>query len=152
MNHMALAFVFAVSSLPILPQAAAAQAPAGKPLREIVTTLERDGYAPVTEVSLDRGRWEADAYKDGKAIELHIDPANGRVLAQHPDSGDPRPPANAKALSQILADVEAAGYTQITEASFKRQAWEVEALRNGAKRELRVDMATGKVLSDRADD
>lgn len=117
MNHSASAVAFAVSCLPILPHTAAAQASAGKALREIVTTLERDGYAPITEISLDRGRWEVDAYKDGAAIELHVDPASGRVLSQHPDSGDPRPPANAKALSQILADVEAAGYTEITEAS-----------------------------------
>lgn len=152
MSYMALAFVLAVSCLPILPPAAAAQASTGKPLREIVTTLERDGYAPITEASLDRGRWEVDAYKGGAAIELHVDPASGRVLAQHPDSGDPRPPANAKALSQILTDVEAAGFTQITEATFKSQAWEIEAVRSGAKRELRVDVVTGKVLSDRADD
>jgi hypothetical protein len=116
-SHSAFAVALAVSCLPILPHTAAAQAPVGKALREIVTTLERDGYAPITEISLDRGRWEVDAYKDGAAIELHVDPASGRVLSQHPDSGDPRPPANAKALSQILADVEAAGYTEITEAS-----------------------------------
>jgi uncharacterized membrane protein YkoI len=149
---IACALVLAVLCLPILPYAAAAQAPTGKPLREIVTMLERDGYAPITEVSLERGHWEVDAYNDGAAVELHVDPASGRVLARHPDSGDPRPPANAKAFSQIVADVEAAGYTQITEASFKRQAWEIEAVRNGAKRELRVDVVTGKVLSDRADD
>jgi uncharacterized membrane protein YkoI len=152
MHHVALALVLAVSCLAILPRAAAAQAPTGKALREIVTTLERDGYAPITEVSLDRGRWEIDAYKDGAAIELHVDPASGRVLARHPERGDRRPPANAKALSQILADLEAAGYTQIRGVSLERQGWEVEAIRNGAQRELRVDSVTGRVLSDRADD
>ena len=34
----------------------------------------------------------------------------------------------------------------------KPQAWEIEAVRSVAKRELRVDVVTGKVLSDRADD
>jgi uncharacterized membrane protein YkoI len=150
MNLIVMTLAAAFLLTPAL--AAGAQAPAGKTLLEIVTTLEREAYGPITEVSLERGRWEVDTYKDGVPVELHIDPATGRILNQHPDEGDPKPPANAKKLSAILKDIEAAGYTQITDVSFETRTWEVEAWRGNAKRELRVDPVTGKIVFDRADD
>ena len=35
--------------------------------------------AAVTELEADDGHWEADATKDGKVYELHIDPKTGKL-------------------------------------------------------------------------
>ena len=43
------------------------------------------------------------------------------------------------------------GYTPV-ELELDDGRWEIEAHRNGEKRDLRVDPASGEVLSDRADD
>jgi uncharacterized membrane protein YkoI len=121
-------------------------------LLEIVAKLEQDGYHPITEVSLDRGQWEIEAYKQGTPFELRVDPTNGAVISEHRDGGDPVPPAGAKKLSDIVRGLEAAGYARIDDVSFEGRNWEVEAFRNGTKRELRVDPMNGRVVSDRVDD
>lgn len=125
---------------------------ASKTLLEIVTKLETDGYGPITDVSRDDGNWEVETYKDGTAYELLVDPATGKIITEHRDDGDPKPPADAKKLSEIIKGLEAEGYTDINEVSFERKKWEVEAIRDRTKRELRVDPITGKVVSDRVDD
>ena len=126
--------------------------PAGKTLLEIVAKLEQDGYAPITGVSLDRGQWEIEAQKFRTPLELRVDPASGAIVSEHRDDGDPAPPAGAKKLSEIVRGLVAAGYTDIEEVSFEGRNWEVEATRNGTRRELRVDPTTGSVVSDRVDD
>ena len=51
------------------------------PLSEVVKSLEEKGYSPVTEVSMDNGVWEVEAYKDGQERELKVNPKDGQVLA-----------------------------------------------------------------------
>jgi uncharacterized membrane protein YkoI len=65
-------------------------------------------------------------------------------------AGD-RPPADSKPVSSIAASLEQQGYKPISEISFDDGRWEVEAYKDGQKRELRVDPQTGKILSDRPD-
>jgi uncharacterized membrane protein YkoI len=127
-----------------------AKAPGG--LLEIVARLESEGYGPITEISFEKGRWEVEGYKDDTAYKSLIDPATGRTLAQRRHHGDPKPPANAKKLSEILKSLEAQGYAQIAEVSFEKSHWEIQVYRDRAKRELRVDPVSGRVVSDRADD
>lgn len=148
---MKLARIELVLAVSLLASSLVVSAQGDKTLLEIVTRLESEGYGPITEVSLDKGRWEVDAYKDGTPLELHIDPATGRTTSEHRDHAHPMPPAGAKKLSDIVKGLAAQGYTQIHEISFGMQTWEVEAFRDGAKRELRVDPITGKVVADRAD-
>ncbi len=123
-----------------------------KSLLDIVLKVEKEGYAPITDVSRDDGNWEVEAYKGDTAYELTISAATGEIITEHRDDGDPKPPADAKKLSEIIKDVEAAGYSSISEVSFERRHWEIEAVRERSKRELRVDPVSGKVVSDRADD
>ena len=144
-----LVALVAVSSAAALAQSAK---PTGKTLLEIVAKLEQDGYDPITDVSLDRGQWEIEAHKFGTPLELRVDPASGAIVSEHQDDGDPVPPAGAKKLSEIVRGVVAAGYTGIEEISFEGRSWEVEAVRNGTRRELRVDPTTGSIVSDRVDD
>jgi hypothetical protein len=127
------------------------KASTGKPILEIVLGLEHDGYGPITEISFEKGRWEVEVYKDGTAYEVLIDPETGKIIAQRLDDGDPKPPAHAKRLSEILQNLETLGYSRISEVSFERSRWEIEAYRDRSKRELRVDPVTGRVVSDRSD-
>ncbi len=148
----AVLFLGAIVALPATTLGQEARVSGGRSLLELVSRLETEGYGPITEISFDNGRWEVEVYKDGVAYELVIDPATGKTLSQHRDDGDPKPPPNAKKLSEILKGLEMQGYTQIEEVSFEASHWEVEAVnRERSKRELRVDPVTGRVVSDRAD-
>ncbi len=56
-----------------------------KPLSEIVSGLERQGYNPVVEIDFDDGRWEVEAYKDRTRYELRVDPRSGDILSERQD-------------------------------------------------------------------
>ncbi|HEY8503283.1 MAG TPA: PepSY domain-containing protein, partial [Gemmataceae bacterium] len=91
-------------------------------------------------------------YKDGAAYELTVDGRSGRILSEHRDDAEPRPPRGARPLSQILHLLIKAGYTNIHDVSFERRYWEIEAYRGDGKRELHVQPTTGEVIRDRRDD
>ncbi|AQQ67119.1 hypothetical protein Mag101_05270 [Microbulbifer agarilyticus] len=54
--------------------------PGAMALSMVLTKLEQQGYTPVVEVSLDKGRWEVEAYKEGKKWDLEVDPNSGEIL------------------------------------------------------------------------
>jgi hypothetical protein len=108
-------------------------------------------YTPIVEVSFDDGAWEVEAYKDQAAFELLVNPKTGEVVSEHPDDGDPKPPADALLLSKIIEGLEKAGYSDLNDLSFERQSWEAEATHENERRELRVDPISGMVMSDRRD-
>ncbi|PZQ17707.1 MAG: peptidase [Ancylobacter novellus] len=43
------------------------------------------GYAQVTEIEADDGRWEAKGVKNGQIYEFHIDPRTGAISNEHLD-------------------------------------------------------------------
>ena len=43
------------------------------------------GYAEVTEIEADDGRWEAKGVKNGQVYEFHIDPKTGAITNEHLD-------------------------------------------------------------------
>jgi len=43
------------------------------------------GYAQVTEIEADDGRWEAKGVKNGQTYEFHIDPKTGALSNEHLD-------------------------------------------------------------------
>ena len=57
------------------------------------------------------------------------------------------PPQSAKPLSDVLHNVEAQGYTALTEASFDDGVWEIEALHKGKPVEIHVNPDSAKVIS-----
>jgi uncharacterized membrane protein YkoI len=124
----------------------------GTPLLEVLEILDDKGFGPVTEISFDDGVWEAEVYKGDTAFEVSVDPGNGEIVAEHRDDGDPKPPADAMSLAKLIGAIEKAGYSDLNDISFERRSWEVEASRDGQKRELRVDAKDGRVISDRVDD
>ena len=139
----------------VLPAAALAVTGAtegDKPMREVAASLEEAGYAPIVDLSMDDGVWEAEAYRDGKALELTVDPQSLEVLSEHRDDAEPKPPKDSMTLSELLAALEEAGFSDVTEASFERRYWEVEASKGVDRLELHVDPRTAEVVSQRADD
>ena len=131
------------------------QAPSNQALSmvEVVQRLEKDGYGPFTELSMDDGNWEVETRKQGESVELTVDPTSGKVLAEHRDDPETAPPAGAMLLSQLLQTVlDNGGYKNFDEVSFERRYWEIEVYKDGRKRELHVDPTTAKVIADRVDD
>ncbi len=63
-----------------------------------------------------------------------------------------KPPADIKKLSEIVLMLEKAGFDPIAEIEFDDGHWEVDAYRNGEKREVHVDPQTGEITRDRKDD
>lgn len=134
--------------------AAPGDAPQNAPLlmTAVVERLEKDGYSPFTELSMDGGAWEIEVYKKDVPYELTVDPDSGKILAEHRDDSEPRPPQDAKPLSEILRLLAKAGYNDVDEASFERRYWEFEVNRQAGKHEIHVEPTTGEVASDRIDD
>jgi uncharacterized membrane protein YkoI len=148
------AFLFATLGLMALAGQADDRPPQrAKPLVEIIAKLEEQGFTPIVDVSFDDGVWEIEAYYEDVTMELDIDPQSGEILSEHRDDAEAKPPADSLPLSDILRALEKAGYEKVSEASFERRSWEVEAV-NGAKqkRELRVNPKDAHVISDRVDD
>ncbi len=133
--------------------ALAGDRPAGefKPLEEIAESLEKSGYV-IVEAEMDDGRWEVDVQKGDESYELHIDPLTGKTISKHRDDNRPASIGQAIRLTKLLKDVSALGYRPIVSAEFKRGQWEVEAYKDRAKRELKIEAKNGKIVSDRADD
>ena len=55
------------------------------PLSEIAKSLEGKGYSPITEISIDDGVWEVEAYKEGQERELKVNPVNGDIISDRLD-------------------------------------------------------------------
>ena len=58
------------------------------------------------------------------------------------------PPEGAIPLSEIIASMEIAGHTWITEVEFEDGVWEVEFVVGDEEYELEIDPMTGEPLSD----
>ena len=122
-----------------------------KPLIEIVESLEREGYGPFSEISIDDGVWEAEVYQQNVPYELGIDACSGRTLSKYRDAAEPSPPGAGLPLSAVLRKLSKAGYGNIVDISFEHHSWEIEAHGPDGQHEIRVDPKTGKILKDRLD-
>jgi hypothetical protein len=58
------------------------------------------------------------------------------------------PPEGALPLPEVIAKLEALGYTGIVETEFEDGVWEVEYVVDGEERELHVDPMTGEILPE----
>lgn len=76
-----------ITSLLGFTQVSASERPPAnaKPLVEIIETLEAQGYDPITEISLDDGIWEVEAYRNNQERELKVHPVTGEILSDRLD-------------------------------------------------------------------
>jgi hypothetical protein len=108
--------------------------------------LIANGYRDINDVEFKEGVWTADAVtKDGSHVELTLDAATGKVIA---DEG-----IATISREAVTASLTAAGYTNLHDIDFEDGVWKVEGRdANGADVELKVDPNTGKVLGSEMDD
>ena len=142
-----------------LTTAAHAQPPA-IPLKQAVAAAERviGGKAFDAELDTERGRlvYEVSLVKDGRVVEVEIDPASGQLVRQNRqprpapwDSGALKAAQSApKPLTQTISMVEASTKGRVTDISLerrnKRHYYEVE-LAGAQDREVLVDLQTGAI-------
>jgi uncharacterized membrane protein YkoI len=101
----------------------------------VALLLGCSGQAPESEksVTADGDRGEAifvEDFEDGGDKELEV------------------PSEDSLPWSEILAKLEAVGYTQIVDAELEDGVWEVEYVVDGEEHELHVDPMTGEILPE----
>ena len=123
-----------------------AGAQAGKPLSEIIRSIEDQRLGVITEADLDHGRWEVEVHKDGRKTTLYVDPKTGAVdrRKERADAHEVLPPEDAKPLSELIKSVEDQQLGPVTEADYDDGFWEVEVRKGGTKTKLDIDPKTGE--------
>lgn len=161
-----LAAAVAAAAVPAAAQApapVAAPAPASPavPLAQAVAAAEQavGGRAFDAELDHEQGAlvYEIDLVKDGRAVEVHVDAATGKVTRQQtlaavrlPFTGDHLKAAQAapRTLTATIALVEGATRGRVTDIGLEREGgrYYYEAELAGAQdREVRVDLRTGAI-------
>lgn len=127
------------------PAAAAADLPPadGRPLSEIVGSVEAMKFGVVTSVEFDDGLWEVKTRQGRSATKLYLDPRSGAERRRRPDDAEEAPPAGAKPLSAIIAALEKQNAGVITSVEFDDGYWEVKLRRDGAKHKIDIVPQTG---------
>lgn len=109
------------------------------------THLMANGYTNINDIEFEEGVWTADATTaDGSLVEVTIDSATGKII----------PDENTATIGRaaVIANLTAAGYTDLHDIDFENGVWKVEGKdRAGVDVELKVDPDTGKVLGTEMD-
>lgn len=118
----------------------------GKPLSEIVKSVDDKKIGVMTEVEFDDGLWEVELHKGTAETKLYIDPKSGKVNRQR-DSADVHevlPPKDAKPLAEIIRSLEDQKVGTITKVEFDDGFWEVTVRKDGKKVKMDIDPKSGK--------
>lgn len=137
-----IALVAATSLAGSLPPSSA------KPLSEALAAVEAAGYGNITDVDFERGRWQIEATQDNSPVEISVDPKSLQVTYEGSDDHRDRLPVEAKPLIEIVRQIEAAGYLAISEIDLDGGRCEVETTRGGVRKEVTVDVPTGKIVAE----
>lgn len=132
-------------SLAFATTAASAQAVSGA--GDAIARLKTAGYADVRDVEFDDGLWEAEVrHADGRWHDVALDPATGELM-------DDRGPNALLTARDLLARLQAAGYTEVHDLDLDDAVWEADARgRDGRRVELRINAHSGRVISEEIDD
>lgn len=101
------------------------------------------GYTDIDDLDRDDGLWEADARRDGRRVELRIDPRTGTVY--------PEDARTSLTEADVRAGLEAAGYERIRDVHFDDGMWEADAEQGGVDYDLFMDPETGEVVARKRD-
>lgn len=123
--------------------------PDARPLSEIVRSLEDADIGLITSIEFDDGAWEIETRRDGRWMEVHVDPETGEIRRQQPnDANDDLPPTDGLRLPDIIKSVEDREPGVITEVEFDDGFWEFK-LHDGRRRiTLDIDPRTGRSRGD----
>ena len=109
-------------------------------VRSVITAA---GHTDIDDLDRDDGLWEADARRDGRRIELRIDPRTGTVY--------PEDARTSLTEADVRAGLEAAGYERIRDVHFDDGMWEADAEQGGVDYDLFMDPETGEVVARKRD-
>lgn len=109
-------------------------------VRSVITAA---GYTDIDDLDRDDGLWEADARRDGRRVELRIDPRTGTVY--------PEDARTSLTEADVRAGLEAAGYERIRDVHFDDGMWEADAEQGGVDYDLFMDPETGEVVARKRD-
>jgi uncharacterized membrane protein YkoI len=135
-------------AIPVL-LAGASFAAAG-PVDSVATVseaLSKAGYADVRDVEKDDGLWEAEVRgADGRYHDVYVIPETGEILDSQSD-------ARILTAEEVIALLEAEGYTDVRDLDLEDALWEAEVKQaDGTDVELRINGFSGQVLSVDKDD
>lgn len=118
---------------------------------EISAALGESGYA-LTRYEREGGRIGLTAIKEGRRVEVYLDPATGTVArVEERDRGGPWPLPGVND-DDLRAGLEAEGY-RITKYERERGRIEVYADRDGRRWEIEIDPRDGRIVElEREDD
>ena len=120
---------------------------ASSPMTELTVRdlLIAEGFSEINDVKFTEGLWTADAKSaDGNHVEVKVDSSTGKII---PDD------EIAKiSKDKVIANVQAAGYTNVHDVEFEGGVWKAEANDSkGNDVELKLDPDTGKILGSEKD-
>ena len=110
---------------------------------DVRAALTAAGYADIDDLERDDGLWEADARRDGRRVEVRIDPATGTIY--------PEDARSSLTEADVRASLEAAGYERIRDVHFDDGMWEADAAQGGVEYDLYMDPQTAEVVARKRD-
>lgn len=105
--------------------------------------LAAAGYTDIDDLEFDNGMWEADARRDGRSVDVRIDPRTGNIF---PEDG-----RSALGEAEVRTRLEAAGYQRIRDVEFDDGMWTADAELEGVDYDLYLDPETAEVVSRERD-
>lgn len=111
--------------------------------QEVREALTAAGYTDIEDIEFDNGLWEADARRNGRSVDLRIDPRTGNI---YPEDG-----RSALGEAEVRASLEAAGYQRIRDIEFDDGMWTADAEIEGVDYDLYLDPETAQVVSRERD-
>lgn len=115
------------------------------PISEIAAILEERESGVLTQIEFDDQAWEAELNVGPRSgVKIYINPSDGSEIQRRDDARDEQPPSNAMALSQILKNLQDQNFGLIYEVEFDDGYWEIEAKRDGADVEIKINPMTGE--------
>lgn len=130
--------------------------------RRMAQKLVPGGKVTKTELDHEHGRavWEVDLTKGGRDYEVKIDRATGKVLSIHSEPADEPEargsgqlaaggPTGAGQARQLAQQAVPGGVVTETERDYEhgQAVWEVDLTKGGRGYEVKINAATGKILS-----
>ena len=152
MKHSILATTLALTICGAVPLAMAQQTPpestqAASPMSatDVNVLLASKGFSEINDVKFKDGTWTADAKSaDGNHVELRIDANTREVFAD--DS------VATVGKDEIIAKVQAAGYTNVHDVEVEDGVWKAEANdAQGKDVEVRLDPKDGSIIGSQKD-
>ena len=115
-------------------------APRPLPLSQLGRGLEQMGYEDVYEAEWEDNAWKLLTKRDGELEIVTLDPYSGRLLSR-----EPMAPRRTLPFSTVVEHLQRKGYRAISEMEFEDGGWKVEAVRNGKREEIFVEMVSGQI-------